>query len=84
MIQLHQKVDSPMVTGKTLQQALLQKESLHLGNYVSQTPSPAFRASSVELTDNSPGVETRCFLNDKNNAVATPSMFSSSHRASFN
>jgi len=84
MIQLHQKVNLLVVTGKTLQKALLQKESHKLGNYVSQTPSSAFRASSVELTDNPPGVETRCFLNGRNNTVATPSTSSSSHRASFN
>ncbi len=87
MIQLNQKINPlpvDIVTGKTLQKALIQKESHNLRNYVSQIASPAFRASSVKSTDNPPGVETCCFTNGRNNTVATPSTTSSSHRASFN
>ena len=84
MIQLQHKVYSIVVTGKTLSQALLQKESQQLGNYVSQRHFHASRASSAKAVNDPPGVESRCFTNDKNNAVNTPSVPSSPHRASFN
>jgi hypothetical protein len=84
MDKLHWQVNSNLVTGKTLSKALLQKESQQLGNYVSQKSSHASRASSAKATNDPPGVEARCFMNNINNAVATPSIPSSSHRASFN
>ena len=72
MIQLQQKVNSIVVTGKTLSKALLQKESQQLGTYVSQKSTHAFRASSAKATNDPPGVETHCFTNRTNNAVARP------------
>jgi hypothetical protein len=72
MNQLQHKVNSIVVTGKTLSKVLLQKESQQLGTYVWQKSAHASRASSAKATNDPPGVETYCFTKSTNNNVATP------------